>query len=143
MEAHRRMTHKDALWHREETYHGVCSAELLKDARMDVLRLLNVYTDLADPSYEQVCVIEKLSKAAHYLEGEEGHSKPEWAHVYPELHHLKQSMDVALDKFLTHKGKGEDAAEHLKEVFKAHKALAANVKSLCATPAEMEVITHG
>lgn len=134
-------THKDALWHREELYHGVCADALIHDARMDVLRLLNVYTDIADPTYEQICAMEKMAKAVHCLEEENG--KPEWAHMYPDVFNLKREMDVAVDKFFTAKGKGEEASGHLKEVFRTHKELATKVKALCATPAEMEVITHG
>mgnify|MGYP003324942976 CR=1 FL=1 len=126
----------EALASRDEKYEGWPEAKLACDARMDMMRLLNVFTDIVSPSMADVQVMGVLADAVGKLKG----AGAPWAERFPDVAKLKAHLDTALDAFLNAKAAGTDAADLVPAVFAAHRSLANAVMRITATEAERQAI---
>lgn len=128
----------EALAGREDKYEGWPESRLACDARMDMMRLLNVFTDIVSPSMADVQVMGLLSDAVGKLRG----SGEPWTERYPDAAKLKANIDRAFDAFLNAKAAGNDAADLVPAVFAAHRSLANAVMRITATDAERQAISE-
>jgi hypothetical protein len=140
------MTIREALATREVRYEGKSEECLTQDARGDILRLLNVLTDIEMPSNDQVRMIKELAKAYNCLLGHDWSVTADTAETVRSnaktaaADKLKGELDVAWTAFLDAKDSGKDASAPLARLFDAHTKLAAKVMEFCTTAAEREVI---
>lgn len=127
----------EALATREMRYAGKSEAELAADARGDMLRLLNVYSDVECPGMEEIQAMYLLARGVARLGG---HHTAGWEAHFPEIAHALAAHCEAMDAFFLCKAHGHDASAHIGPMFEAHARLAGLVKAMCVTEAEKAAI---
>lgn len=128
----------EALAGREEKYRNWTDAELRADARGDVLRLLNVFTDVGSPSMSDIQAMHLLAETAGRLV--EGDESPEWAESFPDVADAWNAMTHAFGAFVCAKAAGRYAVDFISPVFAAHRALARAVMAMSTSDEERQAI---
>jgi hypothetical protein len=128
---------------REEKYKDYTEEELKEDATMDLLKLLNCFTDLELPNKEQLEYIVGLSKSIKSLREcchHEEH-KHKWEEHYPEVYKHFETLCSSFCNFMYMKYLGKDGSAFIPEIFSSHKALVSIITNMSSvTEKEKEII---
>ena len=130
----------EALAGREAKYAGWSDDKLRADARGDVLRLLNVFTDVQSPTMADVQVVHMLAEAACALHTDQ--DPPAWAEAYPEAAEAWGRMAEAFGAFMAAKAAGRYAVDLIGPVFTCHRQLARAVQSITTSEEEKQAIMN-
>lgn len=157
---------KEALENRKLKYEGWSDTKLLMDAYYDVLKTLNVFTDITIPDNEDIehiqalaCALAKIAKTYHYTKDKhieeidtytEEHTYEHktvsvdidnaWVSTYPTIYAHKVALDEAFCSFMNCKVKGLDGSAYIPSLFNNHKLLSAEIKNLAVTESEKQAV---